>query len=98
MVNAQISSGVNVARGKEVASYHNAPSFVPAGQSTQMIIGATPESDYQIMSVAEGLYDKFGMKRVFYSAYVGVNEDKELPSIQTASPLLREHRFQVPPQ
>ena len=88
----QIQNGI--AQGKqEVALYHNAPSFVPAGQSTQMIIGATPESDYQIMSVAEGLYDKFGMKRVFYSAYVGVNEDKELPSIQTASPLLREHRL-----
>ena len=88
----QIQNGI--AQGKqEVALYHNAPSFVPAGQSTQMIIGATPESDYQIMSVAEGLYDKFGMKRVFYSADVGVNEDKELPSIQTASPLLREHRF-----
>lgn len=88
----QIQNGI--AQGKqEVALYHNAPSFVPAGQSTQMIIGATPESDYQIMSVAEGLYDKFGMKRVFYSAYVGVNEDKELPSIQTTSPLLREHRL-----
>ena len=88
----QIQNGI--AQGKqEVALYHNAPSFVPAGQSTQMIIGATPESDYQIMSVAEGLYDKCGMKRVFYSAYVGVNEDKELPSIQTASPLLREHRL-----
>ena len=83
-----------IVEGKqEVALYKNAPSFVPAGQSTQMIIGATPESDYQIMSVAEGLYEKFGLKRVFYSAYVGVNEDKALPSVQTASPLLREHRL-----
>ncbi len=83
-----------IVQGKqEVALYKNAPSFVPAGQSTQMIIGATPESDYQIMSVAEGLYEKFGLKRVFYSAYVGVNEDKALPSVQTASPLLREHRL-----
>ena len=88
----QIQNGI--AQGKqELALYRSAPSFVPAGQSTQMIIGATPESDYQIMSVAEGLYDKFGMKRVFYSAYVGVNEDKALPSVQTASPLLREHRL-----
>lgn len=83
-----------IVQGKqEVALYKNAPSFVPAGQSTQMIIGATPESDYQIMSVAEGLYEKLGLKRVFYSAYVGVNEDKALPSVQTASPLLREHRL-----
>lgn len=88
----QIQNGI--AQGKdELALYKNAPSFVPAGQSTQMIIGATPESDFQIMSVAEGLYDKFGMKRVFYSAYVGINEDKELPALQTASPLLREHRL-----
>ncbi len=88
----QIQNGI--AQGKqELALYRNAPSFVPAGQSTQIIIGATPESDYQIMSVAEGLYDKFGLKRVFYSAYVGINEDQALPSIHTASPLLREHRL-----
>ena len=88
----QIQNGI--AQGKqELALYKSAPSFVPAGQSTQMIIGATPESDYQIMSVAEGLYDKFGLKRVFYSAYVGINEDKALPSVREASPLLREHRL-----
>lgn len=88
----QIQNGI--AQGKqELALYHNAPSFVPAGQSTQIIIGATPESDYQIMSVAEGLYDKFGLKRVFYSAYVGINEDQALPSVHAASPLLREHRL-----
>lgn len=88
----QIQNGIAQGR-QELALYRNAPSFVPAGQSTQMIIGATPESDYQIMSVAESLYDKFAMKRVFYSAYVGVNEDKALPAITTASPLLREHRL-----
>lgn len=88
----QIQNGI--AQGKqELTLYKSAPSFVPAGQSTQMIIGATPESDYQIMSVAEGLYDKFGLKRVFYSAYVGINEDKALPSVREASPLLREHRL-----
>ncbi len=88
----QIQNGI--AQGKqELALYKSAPSFVPAGQSTQMIIGATPESDYQIMSVAESLYDKFALKRVFYSAYVGVNEDKALPAVTTASPLLREHRL-----
>lgn len=88
----QIQNGIAQGR-QELALYKSAPSFVPAGQSTQMIIGATPESDYQIMSVAEGLYDKFGLKRVFYSAYVGINEDKALPSVREASPLLREHRL-----
>lgn len=88
----QIQNGIKQGKN-EVALYQNAPQFVPAGQSTQMIIGATPESDYQIMSVAEGLYDKFDMKRVFYSAYVGINEDKALPAVNTASPLLREHRL-----
>ena len=58
-----------------------------------MIIGATPESDYQIMAVAQGLYDNFNLKRVFYSAYVGINEDKELPAVGQAAPLLREHRL-----
>ncbi|BCJ95743.1 putative DNA modification/repair radical SAM protein [Anaerocolumna cellulosilytica] len=66
--------------------------FVPAGQSTQMIIGATPENDYQIMSVAEALYQKFDLKRVFYSAYISVNQDSNLPSL-TSPPLLREHRL-----
>ena len=88
----QIQNGITQGK-QELTLYKNAPSFVPAGQSTQMIIGATPESDYQIMSVAESLYDKFSLKRVFYSAYVGVNEDKALPAVTTASPLLREHRL-----
>lgn len=67
--------------------------FVPAGQSTQMIIGATPENDYQILSVAEALYNKFDLKRVFYSAYVALNEDSKLPALNTKPPLLREHRL-----
>ncbi|MDD3795260.1 MAG: putative DNA modification/repair radical SAM protein [Lachnospiraceae bacterium] len=77
----------------EVALYHHAPQFVPAGQSTQMIIGATPESDYQIISVAESLYQKFELKRVFYSAFVSVNQDALLPSLPGGPPLLREHRL-----
>lgn len=77
----------------EVALYRHAQPFVPAGQSTQMIIGATGESDYQIMSVSEALYGRFKMKRVFYSAYVGVNEDSRLPAVGTMPPLLREHRL-----
>ncbi len=67
--------------------------FVPAGQSTQMIIGATSESDYQIMKVSEGLYDRFEMKRVFYSAFCNVTEDSSLPMPVTGPPLLREHRL-----
>lgn len=77
----------------DLAIYRHAPAFVPAGQSTQMIIGATPESDYQIMAVAQGLYDNFALKRVFYSAYIGINEDKELPALNMTPPLLREHRL-----
>lgn len=69
------------------------PSFVPAGQSTQMIVGATPENDYQILTVAEALYRKFDLKRVFYSAYVAINEDARLPAVGTKPPLLREHRL-----
>lgn len=88
----QIQQGI-IQGQNEVAIYRHAPHFVPAGQSTQMIIGATPESDYQIMSVAQGLYDKFELKRVFYSAYVSINEDKELPALHTGTPLLREHRL-----
>jgi putative DNA modification/repair radical SAM protein len=77
----------------ELTLYRHAPRFVPAGQSTQMIIGATPENDYQIMSVAESLYEKFQLKRVFYSAFVRVNEDSMLPALPGGPPLLREHRL-----
>lgn len=78
----------------EIQTYRHAPSFVPAGQSTQMIIGATPETDYQILNVAESLYKKFELKRVFYSAFVHVNEDKNLPArTGEGPPLLREHRL-----
>ena len=77
----------------ELMVYRHASSFVPAGQSTQMIVGATPESDYQIMMVAENLYKKFDLKRVYYSAFVSVNEDKDLPALPGGPPLLREHRL-----
>lgn len=79
---------------EELAVYRSAPRFVPAGQSTQMIIGATPETDYQIIQVAESLYQRFELKRVFYSAFVHVNEDKALPKrTDEGPPLLREHRL-----
>ena len=88
----QIQQGITQNKN-EIAVYRHAPSFVPAGQSTQMIIGATPESDYQIMMVAESLYKKFDLKRVYYYAFVSVKEYKELPALPGGPPLLREHRL-----
>ena len=66
--------------------------FVPAGQSTQLIIGASFETDYRIINLSQGLYDKLKLKRVFYSAYIPVNSSPHLPSLITP-PLLREHRL-----
>ncbi len=88
----QIQNGIKSSKN-EIVLYKNAPRFVPAGQSTQLIVGATPENDYQLMTVAENLYEKFELKRVFYSAFVNVNEDKELPALPGGPPLLREHRL-----
>jgi len=73
--------------------FHHAPSFVPAGQSTQMIIGAARETDRSILFRSESLYKSFNLKRVYYSAYMPVNQGNMLPSIQTAPPLRREHRL-----
>lgn len=88
----QIQNGITENKN-ELAVYRKAPRLVPAGQSTQMIIGATPENDFQIMSVAESLYQKFDLKRVFYSAFVNVNHDSSLPAPESGPPLLREHRL-----
>ncbi len=66
--------------------------FVPAGQSTQMIIGATKESDLDIMSKSSNMYDKYNLKRIFYSAYIPVNKDNLLPNLVTP-PLVRENRL-----
>ncbi len=88
----QIQQGITQNKN-EIVTFRHAPSFVPAGQSTQMIVGATPESDYQIMMVAENLYKKFDLKRVYYSAFVSVNADKSLPALPGGPPLLREHRL-----
>ncbi len=68
------------------------PNFVPAGQTTQLIIGATPESDLKILKLSEGLYNKLNLKRVYYSAYISVNNDKNLPML-SSPPLLRENRL-----
>lgn len=78
---------------QEMIVYRQQPKFVPAGQSTQLIVGATPENDYQMMSVAEALYQNYDLKRVFYSAFVRVNEDAQLPALPGGPPLLREHRL-----
>lgn len=78
---------------KELVLYRHAPAFAPAGQSTQMIIGATPESDRHIMGLAESLYRKYSLKRVFFSAYLPVNSDSRLPALDVRPPLLREHRL-----
>ena len=67
--------------------------FVPAGQSTQMIIGATPETDYHLLKTTQHLYQTYDLKRVFFSAYVPLNEDSALPALGTPPPLLREHRL-----
>ena len=78
---------------EELVKYRHAPRFAPAGQSTQMIIGATPDSDRHILSLTQSLYDRYRLKRVFYSAYVPVVENTLLPSPDTKPPLLREHRL-----
>lgn len=88
----QIQEGIK-SNKQELAVYRHAPNFVSGGQSTQMIVGATPENDYQLIQVAENLYQKFDLKRVFYSAFVNVTGDKALPSIPGGPPLLREHRL-----
>lgn len=77
----------------ELAKYRHAPVFAPAGQSTQLIVGATDDSDRHILHLTESLYRKYRLKRVFYSAYVPVVENSLLPSLDTKPPLLREHRL-----
>ena len=88
----QVQKGI-LQNKEELTIYRHTPKFVPAGQSTQVIVGATPESDYEIISVAEAMYKKFSLRRVFYSAYIAVNKDELLPAVDTKPPLLREHRL-----
>ena len=78
---------------RELAVYRHAPRFAPAGQSTQMIVGASPETDYHILRLTEGLYQRYQLKRVFFSAYIPVAQDTLLPSLDTKPPLLWEHRL-----
>lgn len=77
-----------------VAKHHRSlvPRFAPAGQSTQMIVGASPETDLDILRLSSKLYSSYGLKRVYYSAYVPVNDDRRLPALG-GPPLRREHRL-----
>ncbi|MCT4687649.1 putative DNA modification/repair radical SAM protein [Vallitalea sp.] len=78
----------------EASRYKHAKKFVPAGQSTQMIVGATSESDLSMLSITNQLYKRFNLKRVYFSAYVPVNKGGNLPAISsTTTPMLREHRL-----
>ncbi len=69
------------------------PVYAPAGQSTQMIVGATGESDFQVMRTADHFYNNFNLKRVYYSGYVPISNDSRLPQLGSAVPMLRENRL-----
>lgn len=88
---ASMDSMLAVRDHKAVANLKR--SFAPAGQSTQMIIGASPESDLTLIRTTQKLYQTYDLKRVFFSAYIPLNEDKDLPTLDTQVPLLREHRL-----
>lgn len=89
----QLTNSIQQAK-QEQRSYRHAPDFAPAGQATQMIIGATDDSDYQIIRLTQGLYRKYQLRRVFFSAYIPVSDSSLLPSpAQYQPPLLREHRL-----
>lgn len=87
----QIGSSI-IENREDRRHFRKAPVFAPAGQSTQIIIGATPETDRQIVKLSENLYDRFSMKRVYYSAFVPVSSDNRLPAL-AIPPLRREHRL-----
>lgn len=78
---------------EELVKYRHARPFAPAGQSTQMIVGATADSDLQILRLTQALYRKYQLKRVFFSAYIPLISDSLLPALEVKPPLLREHRL-----
>lgn len=78
---------------RDLVLFRHSPHFAPAGQSTQMIIGATNETDRQILTLTAALYERYRLKRVFYSAYIPVNDARALPPVGTPPPLWREHRL-----
>lgn len=77
---------------EEIKKYQKAPLFVPAGQSTQLIVGATKDSDLKILKLSENLYNKYALKRVYYSAYIPVSNNVKLPQLNKP-PVIREHRL-----
>ena len=78
---------------EEKKKFKSTPKFAPAGQSTQVIVGATQENDFQIIQVADHFYNNFNLKRVYYSGYVPVSNDARLPAIGAQVPLVRENRL-----
>lgn len=87
-----IRQGILVSK-EDTRKFRSAPKFAPAGQSTQLIIGATPDTDKQILMLSSGLYDQQSLKRVYYSGYIPINKnDSRLPALATP-PLTREHRL-----
>jgi putative DNA modification/repair radical SAM protein len=82
-----------IQRSEEKALFKKAPMFAPAGQSTQVIIGATPETDLQVLHTANHFYKNFNLKRVYYSGYVPVLSDVRLPALNTSVPMVRENRL-----
>jgi putative DNA modification/repair radical SAM protein len=82
-----------VASHEERKIIKRTPVFAPAGQSTQMVIGATPENDLQILGLSNAFYKKLNLKRVYYSGYVPVSNDNRLPAIGTPVPMIRENRL-----
>ncbi|SEI98085.1 putative DNA modification/repair radical SAM protein [Dyadobacter sp. SG02] len=77
----------------EKALIKSVPRFVPAGQSTQIVVGATPESDKEILYTANAFYQNFSLKRVYYSGYIPISNDARLPVIGSQPPLIRENRL-----
>ncbi|UEG55067.1 putative DNA modification/repair radical SAM protein [Mucilaginibacter daejeonensis] len=82
-----------IQRTEEKALFKKAPMFAPAGQSTQVIIGATPETDQQVLQTADHFYRNFNLRRVYYSGYVPVLSDSRLPALNTSVPMVRENRL-----
>ncbi len=78
---------------EEKKIFKSVPKYAPAGQSTQLIVGAAGETDLKIIEVANYFYRKYRMKRVYYSGYVPVSDDSRLPSVHTKVPLVRENRL-----
>lgn len=82
-----------IQNSEEQKQHKKAPVLAPAGQSTQMVIGATPETDFQILYMAHFFYRKMHLKRVYYSGYVPVSNDSRLPAVGTPVPFIRENRL-----